>query len=62
MLNLIGCGTMASPIKTIIPDRPRIQAYYEDMLKACPIETQKEAIKHEYEWHGWADKLVERLK
>lgn len=53
---------MEPQVKTIIPDRPRISTTYEGMLKNLTIEVQKEALKHEWNWHGWADKMQERVK
>jgi len=60
----MGCSPkiVAEPIKTIIPDRPRISADYETALKKCPIDLQKMAILHEWEWNFWGDKMVDRLK
>ena len=62
MLSIISCGIKPVQVKTIIPDRPIIQSNYEELLKKCPIDLQKEAIKHEWDWNFWADKLEERVK
>lgn len=63
MLSLSACGSTGAPVKVPqLPDRPMISPQYEGMLRACPVETQKEAMKHEWDWHGWADKAEDRMK
>jgi hypothetical protein len=50
------------PVKATVPPRPEIGQAYQKLLMATPLETQKEAIRHEWDWQGWADKMEDRTK
>jgi hypothetical protein len=42
------------------PPRPRISQKYQDLLMAGPPELVQEAQKHEWDWHGYADRMEMR--
>ena len=51
---------MGPTTKVEKPGRPRISQDYEALLLAAPPALQKEAQKHEWDWHGYADKMEMR--
>jgi len=57
---LTSCGTTGPTTKIEKPLRPRISQTYENLLLAAPSALQKEAQKHEWDWHGYADKMEMR--
>lgn len=42
------------------PARPIISENYEVLLKKAGLPTAKEALKHEADWNGYADKMENR--
>jgi len=42
-------------------DRPVISNSYAEMLKKSSPELKREAVKHEWEWNGYADKMEKRF-
>ncbi|MDD2903715.1 MAG: hypothetical protein PHU44_14920 [Syntrophales bacterium] len=57
---LTSCGTTGPTTKIDKPPRPRISQPYENLLLQAPPGLQKEAQKHEWDWHGYADKMEMR--
>jgi hypothetical protein len=49
-------------VKVENPDRPKISQKYEGLLRHTPEDLQKEALKHEWDWQGYADKMEDRIK
>jgi hypothetical protein len=42
-------------------ERPTISETYKGLLKKADPQLKREAIKHEWEWNGYADKMEKRL-
>ena len=40
--------------------RPAISAEYEKLLRQANKDLQREAMKHEWDWQGYADKMEDR--
>jgi hypothetical protein len=57
---LMSCGTTGPTTKVEKPQRPRISKSYENLLLQSPPALQKEVQKHEWDWHGYADKMEMR--
>lgn len=60
VVGLTGCITMGPTTKIPPPDRPRISAKYQTMLMKAGQDIAKEAMRHEWDWHGYADKMENR--
>jgi hypothetical protein len=58
----MSCGSTGPTTKIEKPGRPRISQEYEALLMAAPPALQKEAQKHEWDWHGYADKMEMRAE
>ena len=54
---LMSCGTTGPTIKVEKPSRPRISQSYENLLLIASPDLRKEAQKHEWDWHGYAEKM-----
>ena len=52
----------AEPVQIPIPARPMISLGYQEMLIKAGPELTQEGLKHEVEWHGYADKMEKRVK
>ena len=57
---LTTCGTTGPTTKVEKPVRPRISQSYENLLLHAPPALQKEAQKHEWDWHVYVDKMEMR--
>lgn len=59
-MSLSACAS--TPPKPIIdnPARPMIAPAYEKELRQASQTLQKEAMKHEWDWQGYADKMESR--
>lgn len=45
-----------------MPARPMISLKYQEMLIKAGPDIAKEGLKHEVDWHGFADKMERRVK
>lgn len=50
------------PVALPVPARPIISLEYQEMLMRAGPATAKAGLKHEVEWHGYADKMENRVK
>ena len=61
-MSLSACAS--TPAKPIIdnPARPMIAPAYEQELRQARAALQKEAMKHEWDWQAYADKMENRTR
>jgi hypothetical protein len=62
-LSLIGCvGNSPPRPASFINDAPfpTISEHYAALLKQGSEEVEREALKHEYDWQAWAQKVEGR--
>ena len=60
MLSLSACGTMPAKARIENAPRPAISPAYEKLLRQANEDLQREAMKHEWDWRGYADKMEDR--
>ena len=60
MLSLSACGTMPAKARIENAPRPAISSAYENLLRQANEDLQREAMKHEWDWQGYADKMEDR--
>ena len=60
MLSLTSCAHTPTP-KIDPVKRPTLTKEYQGLIMQCPTAAQKAVLSHEWEWHGYADKMEKRL-
>ncbi len=60
MLSLSACGTTGGKARIENAPRPEISPAYAQLLHQASAALQKEAMKHEWDWQGYADKMENR--